>query len=83
MKILLDDIDITDEALALVSGTPTAGVVFPDKDVWIDLLPAIENNETLKKDFFKPGIHSLKLVDDGGSQSAKIFIKSKYSTRNR
>lgn len=86
MRILLDDEDVTVDTLTGPLGnsaSPSPGVVFPDKDVWIDLLPAIENNATLKKDFFKPGIHTLKIVDDGGSQSATIFIKSKYSTRNR
>ena len=83
MNILIDDQDVTTEVLAEISEEPTAGVVFPSADTWIDLLPAIENNATLKKEFFKPGIHTLKIVDSNGSDSAKIFIKSKYSTRNR
>ena len=84
MRILLDDQDVTSEALAPITESITPGIVFPSGDVWIDLLPAIENNNSLKTEFFTPGIHTLKIVNDNSTvQSAKIFIKSKYSTRNR
>ena len=84
MNILIDDQDVTTEVLAEISERPTTGVVFPSADTWLDLLPAIENNDYLKKHFFEPGIHTIKIVNTGDSStSAKIFIKSKYSTRNR
>ena len=82
MNILIDNVDVSADALKGL-GSPTVGVVFPAENTWIDLLPAILNNSTLRDSFFKPGIHTIKIVSSTSSQSAKIFLKSKYSTRNR
>lgn len=86
LKILVDGVDITSNILdGFESYTYTPGAFYPSEgDTWLDLLKAITENETLKKDFFTAGVHRLQIVDTSNSTtSAKIWLKSKYSTRNR
>lgn len=86
LKIAVDGVDITSEILSGFENYQySPGAFFPDdRDTWLDLLKAITKNDTLKTGFFTAGVHRLQITDDSGSApSAKIWLKSKYSTRNR
>lgn len=86
LRISVDGTDITDDILADFSEyTYSPGAFYPSEgDTWLDLLNAITNNDTLKNNFFTAGVHKLQITDDSNTSStAKIWLKSKYSTRNR
>ena len=86
LSIAIDGVDVTAKILeGFEQYTYTPGTFFPnDQDTWLDLLKAITENETLKKNFFTAGVHRLQITDTSGTTgSAKIWLKSKYSTRNR
>ena len=86
LRIAIDGIDVTNDILKGFEGyTYSPGAFFPnEQDTWLDLLKVITENETLKNNFFTAGVHRLQIIDDSGAAgSAKIWLKSKYSTRNR
>lgn len=86
LRIAIDGIDVTNEILkGFESYQYSPGAFFPSEgDTWLDLLKVITENETLKNNFFTAGVHRLQIIDDSGAAgSAKIWLKSKYSTRNR
>lgn len=86
LRIAIDGVDVTSEILkGFEQYQYTPGAFFPSEgDTWLDLLRVITGNDTLKRTFFTAGVHRLQITDDsGGAQSAKIWLKSKYSTRNR
>lgn len=86
LSIAVDGVDITNDILkGFESYTYTPGAFYPsEEDTWLDLLGAITKNETLKTRFFTAKVHRLQITDTSGATgSAKIWLKSKYSTRNR
>jgi hypothetical protein len=86
LKIAIDGVDVTDKLLeGFESYEYKPGAFFPSEgDTWLDLLKVITQNETLKSRFFTAGVHRLQITDTSGTTgSAKIWLKSKYSTRNR
>jgi hypothetical protein len=86
LRIAIDGIDVTNDIIkGFESYTYAPGEFFPSEgDTWLDLLKVITENETLKNNFFTAGVHRLQITDDSGAAgSAKIWLKSKYSTRNR
>ena len=86
LSIAIDGVDVTNEILKGYEGyTYSQGAFYPSEgDTWLDLLKVITNNETLKSRFFTAGVHRLQISDSSGTpSSAKIWLKSKYSTRNR
>ena len=86
LSIAIDGVDVTTEILKGYEGyTYTQGAFFPnEQDTWLDLLKVITENETLKSRFFTAGVHRLQITDTSNpAGSAKIWLKSKYSTRNR
>lgn len=86
LKIAIDGVDVTSEITkGFENYTYAPGSFYPsDGDTWLDLLRVITKNETLKNNFFTAGVHRLQITDDSGAaNSAKIWLKSKYSTRNR
>lgn len=88
LKIIVDGFDVTNDLLdgtGMENYTYEVGKFYPsDGDTWLDLLEVINNNLTLKQTFFTPGIHKLQIVDTGNAVgTAKIWLKSKYTTRNR
>lgn len=88
IQVFLDDQNITDSLNAQYA-LPSASDkgVFPDRsrNKWWDLLPAISENETLKKDFFNDdnGVHILRITEDGVEIKVKLLLRTKYSARNR
>ena len=86
LSIAIDGVDVTTQILkGYEQYTYTPGTFFPSEgDTWLDLLKVITENETLKNNFFTAGVHRLQITDTSGTTgSAKIWLKSKYSTRNR
>lgn len=86
LSIAIDGVDVTNQILkGYESYEYQPGVFFPSEgDTWLDLLKVITENETLKNNFFTAGVHRLQITDTSGTTgSAKIWLKSKYSTRNR
>ena len=86
LKISVDGVDITTDILAgFEQYTYETGKFYPSEgDTWLDLLGAITRNPTLKTSFFTAGVHRLEITDTAPTAStAKIWLKSKYSTRNR
>ena len=86
LSIAIDGVDVTAQILkGYEQYTYSPGTFFPSEgDTWLDLLRVITENETLKNNFFTAGVHRLQIIDDSGAAgSAKIWLKSKYSTRNR
>ena len=86
LRIAIDGVDVTSKILEGFEGYQyVPGAFFPSEgDTWLDLLRAITENETLKSRFFTAGVHRLQIIDTSGTTgSAKIWLKSKYSTRNR
>lgn len=86
LRIAIDGIDVTNKILeGYEQYTYSPGAFFPSEgDTWLDLLKVITENETLRTNFFTAGVHRLQITDDSGAaNSAKIWLKSKYSTRNR
>lgn len=86
LRIAIDGVDVTSEITkGFEQYQYSPGAFYPsDGDTWLDLLDVITKNETLKNNFFTAGVHRLQITDDSGAAgSAKIWLKSKYSTRNR
>lgn len=86
LRIAIDGVDVTNDILeGFENYHYSPGSFFPnDQDTWLDLLGVITKNETLNANFFTAGVHRLQITDDSNSvTSAKIWLKSKYSTRNR
>lgn len=86
IRIAIDGVDVTSEILeGFEQYQYSPGSFFPSEgDTWLDLLKTITDNSTLKHTFFTAGVHRLQIIDDSGTTgSAKIWLKSKYSTRNR
>lgn len=86
LSIAIDGVDVTSAILeGFEQYTYSPGVFFPSEgDTWLDLLKVITENDTLKSRFFTAGVHRLQITDTSGTTgSAKIWLKSKYSTRNR
>lgn len=89
IKVFLDGTDITadlNSQYALPSSTKSG--IFPDRSRsrWWDLLSAINAHPELRDTFFNNdiGIHSLKIQDTSGSTfTARILLRSKYTSRNR
>ena len=86
LSIAIDGVDVTNEILkGYEQYTYSPGTFFPSEGAtWLNLLKVITKNETLKNNFFTAGVHRLQITDTSGTTgSAKIWLKSKYSTRNR
>lgn len=86
LSIAIDGVDVTNDILkGFESYQYSPGAFYPSEgDTWLDLLKVITKNETLKTRFFTAGVHRLQITDtSGAATSAKIWLKSKYSTRNR
>lgn len=91
IRVFLDSIEITDalnEQYPLPAQMSASGI-FPDntRSHWYDLLDAINQNPTLKTSFFDSpnALHEFKVEDSrqGGSFSARVYLSTKYSSRNR
>lgn len=90
VQVILDGQDITADLNAqypLPDAISTG--IFPSKEAgrWYDLLPVINGNETLKKNYFNGGdygVHELKVVDPDGRREfdMRILLRLKYSARN-
>ena len=86
LKIAIDGVDVTSKILAGYEQYQySPGAFFPnEQDTWLDLLKVITEDDTLKNNFFTAGVHRLQITDDSGAApTARIWLKSKYSTRNR
>lgn len=94
IRVTLDGQDIT-ASLNKQYPLPesTAAGVFPDKSAgkWYDLLRCIDENETLKNNFFNGdrngyaygGVHEMAVINsDGSSFQVRFLFRMKYSARN-
>ena len=84
-RIFLDNVDITEDLREQQGGSTldSVGQFVPAGPDWFDLMLAISKHDTLKNSFFTSNIHTLTIESDSGASSAKMFIKAKYSARNR
>lgn len=90
IRVLLDGQDIT-ASLNKQYPLPTSAVngIYPSRKAgeWYDLLACIDENESLKKNFFNGGdlgVHELQIVDSVGvSYQCRVLLRMKYSARNR
>lgn len=85
MRYYLDDVDVTAD-IETQSPIPNLdGGVYPNtRTKWYNLLKIVNAHPELKESFFgKGGLHTFKIVGDGGYQyDAKIILRMTYSARN-
>lgn len=85
MRFYLDGVDVTEQIAKQAVVSDTDGGVYPDEGTkWFDMLAIINQNESLKANFFgKGGLHTFKVQNDAGySFTAKIILRMTYSARN-
>lgn len=81
-RIILDGVDITSD-LQQQAAVDTVEDFVPSGSQWFNLLPIIAKHSSLKESFFTSNIHTLAIQSDSMASSAKMFIKAKYTARNR
>lgn len=81
-RFFLDGVEITSELQEQASINDTETFI-PAGAKWFNLLPIIFANNELNKKFFTADIHTLTIQSDSGVSTAKMFIKAKYTARNR
>ena len=91
IQVRLDGQDITQSLNKQYPLPDTAGDgVFPSRETgkWYNLLTCINENETLKNNFFNAsgnygGVHELSITDPTGKTfTMRVILRSKYSARN-
>lgn len=85
IEVYLDGQDITDSINAQYPLPDNPGGILPDATAgrWYDMLKIINENPTLKKNYFQGGIHKLQIIDSTGrSFEVKMLLRSKYSALN-
>ena len=85
LQILLDDVDITADLNHQYALPTSLGGIFPDASgqKWWDLLRCINKHPELKNNFFKGGVHIMKVIDQNGSDfKVKLLLRMTYSARN-
>lgn len=85
MKFFLDGIEVTEQINTQAVVSDTDGGVYPNEGTkWFDMLGIINQNPTLKENFFsKGGLHTFTIQNDAGFQfDAKLILRATYSSRN-
>lgn len=91
IRVYLDGQDISDSLNRQYPLPESAGDgIFPSRETgkWYNLLSCIDENETLKENFFNAsgsygGVHELTVVNPSGSSfTMRVILRSKYSARN-
>lgn len=85
MRFYLDGVDVSAQIAKQATVSDTDGGVYPDEGTkWFDMLAIINQNPTLKANFFgKGGLHTFRVEGDAGyGFTAKIILRATYSARN-